>query len=252
MSKTFVVLPTYNEIENLQKIVEAIFYHLPHTHLLIVDDNSPDGTGKIADQLASEKPEQIFVLHRLKKEGLGRAYLAGFKRVLELGAEIIIQMDADFSHPPSLLPLMIKELAQVDFVLPSRYIKNGGTQNWGVLRQIISRGGNLYARLVLKSPVHDLTGGFKAFRRPVLEYLLSCPIQANGYSFQIEMTTRALQKGFHFKEIPFIFVDREDGKSKMSKKIVFEALFKTYRLRKELLQKKTLTLSSVLLQENKR
>lgn len=252
MLKTFVVLPTYNEIENLQKMVEAILNQIPQAYLLIVDDSSPDGTGKIANQLCAEKPERVFVLHRLKKEGLGRAYLAGFKRALDLDAQIVIQMDADFSHPPGLLPLMIKECAHSDFVLASRYIPRGGTENWGLLRRLISKGGNLYARLILKSPVHDLTGGFKAFNRPVLEYLLSCAIQANGYSFQIEMTSRAIQKGFQFKEVPFIFVDRENGKSKMSKKIVFEALFKTYRLRKELQNKSPLTLSSVLMQGTKR
>ncbi|MFO1520145.1 MAG: polyprenol monophosphomannose synthase [bacterium] len=232
--KTTVVLPTYNEAENLPSIVPAILQALPEAQVLIVDDGSPDGTGKIADGMAAQNPERIQVVHREKKEGLGRAYLFAFQIALDRGADVILQMDADFSHPPEVLPLLVEALRKNDFALGSRYIPGGGIENWDFRRRLLSRAGNLYARLILSSPIHDLTGGFKAFRRPVLEYLLASPIDCSGYSFQIEMTSRALAAGFRCVEIPFVFTERQVGVSKMSQGIVWEALIKTARLRKEL------------------
>ncbi len=232
MVKTIVILPTYNEAENICPMVEAIFAQIPSTQILIVDDNSPDGTGKIADNLAKNKPEQVFVLHRPKKEGLGKAYLEAFHQVLKMNVDQIIQMDTDFSHPPSLLPKLLEALRQYDFVLGCRYIKGGGTQNWSFKRRLLSRMGNLYAKTVLNLPIHDLTGGFKAFNRRVIEHLVTCPIDSQGYNFQIETTARALAAGFKCVEIPFVFIERENGTSKMSRGVVWEAVVKTFRLRK--------------------
>lgn len=236
-----VVLPTYNEIANLEKMVFSILEIIPDIQILIVDDNSPDGTGKLADSLASQKPHSIFVMHRQNKQGLGKAYMSGFEKALDLGADYIVQMDCDFSHPVELIPLMIDELQENDFVLGSRYIKEGGTENWGVIRQMISRGGNFYARQVLGSSIRDLTGGFKAFRKKVIEFILTCPLDCSGYSFQIETTMFAIAAGFSSKEIPFIFKDRVLGESKMSKDIVLEAFFKTWKLRSQIksMKKKT-------------
>lgn len=236
--KSVVILPTYNESENLPKIVPAILATLPQTHILVVDDNSPDGTGKIADDLSQQFPNQIFVLHRQAKEGLGRAYLAAFRHVLDLGYEQIIQMDADFSHPIEVLPHLLKGLESYDFVVGSRYISGGGVANWSLLRRLISRGGNLYAKIVLGQPIQDLTGGFKAFHRRVLKFLTNTPIQSVGYHFQIETTTRALNEGFSCGEIPFVFQERAQGHSKMSKSIFFEALWQTLQLRQTLKQQK--------------
>lgn len=229
--KTVLVLPTFNEAENIRKIIPAIFSQLPSAHILVIDDGSPDGTGKIAESLALSYPEQIRVFHRAKKSGLGRAYLYGFKQALEIGADCVIQMDSDFSHPPALLPELVSALNEHDFVLGSRYVKGGGTQNWGLLRRLISRGGNFYARTILHSPIRDLTGGFKAFHRRVIEYLLQCPLDSSGYCFQVETTSYALAAGFRCLELPFIFTDRQAGYSKMSKNIVLEALIKVWNLR---------------------
>ncbi len=230
--RTLVVLPTYNEAENLKPMVEAIFAQIPTSHILVVDDRSPDGTGEIADQLARDFPKKVYVLHRPAKDGLGKAYQAAFAQALKMGFEQIMQMDVDFSHPVSLLPKMIQQLDNHDFVLGSRYVPGGGTKNWSFKRKFISRMGNLYAKKILKLPIQDLTGGFKAFNRRVLEYLLQFPIESHGYNFQIEMTARALAAGFTCIEVPFLFTERRQGKSKMTKGIIFEAFWKIFRLRR--------------------
>lgn len=232
--KTTVLLPTYNESENLKEMIPTVFSFLPKCQILVIDDNSPDGTGKLADQLSLKYPNQLFVLHRQKKEGLGKAYLAGFQEALKLNSDHIIQMDTDFSHPPTLLPEIDEALKKYDFVLGSRYISGGGTENWEWHRRLLSKAGNLYARLLLSSPIHDLTGGLKGFNRKVIEYLLQCPLDSSGYSFQIETTSYAIAAGYSYLEIPFIFAERRSGSSKMSKKIILEALKKTFPLRNKL------------------
>ncbi len=231
--KTFVVLPTYNEAINIQKMIPAILEVLPQASILIVDDNSPDGTGKIADSLAQKFPHAVSVFHREKKEGLGKAYLFGFQKALDLGAEAIIQMDSDFSHPVALLPQLLASLREFDFAIASRYVRGGGTRNWGMIRQMISRGGNFYARFILGSSIQDLTGGYKAFNRKVLEFLLQASIDCSGYSFQIETTSYALAVGYKCVELPFIFSDRVEGVSKMSKAIILEAFLKTFKVRQK-------------------
>jgi len=228
-----VVLPTYNEAENLPSLTHEILSILPESQILVVDDASPDQTGEVANLLAKKDP-RVHVLHRKKKEGLGKAYQAGFQWALNQGFKKIIQMDADGSHPPSLLPSFVRALEDYDFVLGSRYIPQGGVENWSFFRQLISRGGNFYARTLLSSSIRDLTGGFKGFRKSVLESLLQTPITSEGYCFQIETTFRALRKGFTYKEIPFIFTERRSGKSKMNKAIVWEAIWGVYRLRNSL------------------
>lgn len=229
--KTLIILPTYNEIDNLQPLVEDILARGPY-NILVVDDNSPDGTGTLADELANEHKARVFALHRKQKEGLGRAYVAGFKWGLERGYEVLFEMDADFSHDPSHLSQFMREIeGGADLVLGSRNIKGGGTRNWSLIRQFISKGGSLYARLILFSPYHDLTSGFKAFRREVLEALNLEDIQSNGYSFQIEVTHRARQMGFKVKETPIIFEDRKVGTSKMNSRIVLEAMAVVWKIR---------------------
>jgi dolichol-phosphate mannosyltransferase len=199
-----------------------------------VDDASPDGTGALAEDLATLNPGRIRVVHRPKKEGLGRAYLDAFARALQGDAEYIVQMDADFSHPTSLLPKLVEALQHFDVALGSRYVPGGRIENWNWKRRLVSRMGNYYARVLLGSPVKDLTGGFKAFRRQVLEEILRKPIASQGYSFQIETTTWALASGFSWTEIPFTFTERREGLSKMSQGIIREAFFNTLRLRKTL------------------
>lgn len=224
-----VLLPTYNEIENLPRIVAAILAAAP-VDILILDDNSPDGTGKLADSLAAQD-KRIQVVHRPRKEGLGKAYLDGFRRALQTGYRRILQMDADFSHPPAHLPEMLRLCEQHDVVLASRWVKGGGTQNWPWLRRAISLGGSFYARTCLGVKVRDLTGGFKCFRREVLESIDLDGMEATGYAFQIEMTYRALQKGFDVVESPIVFVERSVGSSKMSHRIVLEAMLRVPLLR---------------------
>lgn len=224
--KTMICLPTYNEARNLPRITEAIFRALPETSILVIDDNSPDGSGAIADQMARENP-QVSVLHRSRKEGLGRAYAEGFRTVLSHSdAEIIVQMDADFSHPPDRLPDMIQAASEADLVIGSRYATGGMTQNWGVCRRLISRFGSLYARLWLSLLVRDVTGGFKAWRRELLEHILNCPISSGGYGFQAETTFFAFRAGAHIVELPILFIDRNVGKSKMTAAIAFEAFWR--------------------------
>jgi len=198
--------------------------------VLVIDDNSPDGTGELADALAAEL-DYVTVLHRPSKEGLGPAYLAGFRRALADGAELVLEMDCDFSHDPNDVPRLIEAAADADVVLGSRYVAGGGVRNWGLLRRFISAGGSWYARVVLGANVRDLTGGFKCYRRAVLEAIDLDAIHSKGYAFQIETTYRALRAGFRVTEIPITFVDREAGGSKMSRSIVLEAIWKVPALR---------------------
>lgn len=230
MRKTIICIPTYNEAQNLPLIVPAIFEQLPSAHLLIIDDNSPDGTGKLADALAAED-ERVHVLHRQGKQGLGPAYIAGFRWALERGYEAIFEMDADFSHQPHYLPAMLQALDEVDFVIGSRYVKGGGTQDWGLLRQLISRGGGIYARTILGLPIQDLTAGFIAWRAQVLKDIDLNNIDASGYVFQIEMKHRAKKAGFTHRELPITFPDRKLGTSKMTPNIAAEALLRVWKIR---------------------
>ena len=227
----WVILPTYNEAENLERIVAAVLEQLPESRrVLIVDDNSPDGTGEIADRLAASTGG-ISVLHRNRKEGLGPAYLAGFRIALDGGAERIIEMDADFSHDPAYLPKLIGAADHFDLVIGSRYVPGGGVADWGPVRRFVSRGGSAYARLALGLPIRDLTGGFKCFRREVLEAINLDAIEARGYAFQVETTYRAIRAGFRVVEIPIVFRDRADGTSKMSRSIVAEAMWRVPAMR---------------------
>ncbi|MEA2475344.1 MAG: dolichol-phosphate mannosyltransferase [Thermoleophilaceae bacterium] len=234
MPGTWLVLPTYNEAENIETIVAAILPRLaeasPDHTLLVVDDSSPDGTGAIADRLARDN-EAVEVLHRAGKDGLGRAYLAGFGTAMDAGAELIMEMDADFSHDPADVPRLIEAAGEADLVLGSRYVKGGRVAGWEWHRRLLSRGGGLYARAVLGVSVHDLTGGFKCFRRAVLETVDLHDVQADGYGFQIEMTYRALRAGFRVKEIPIVFHERRAGASKMDARIAAEAVWKVPALR---------------------
>jgi dolichol-phosphate mannosyltransferase len=234
MPGAWLVLPTYNEVENLEPIVDAATRSLAAAsgeyRLLIVDDNSPDGTGDLADRLAAQR-DDVEVLHRAGKEGLGRAYLAGFERALDGGAELVLEMDADFSHDPADIPRLIEATSDADLVLGSRYIPGGGVIGWGWHRELLSRGGCWYARVLLGVPVRDLTGGFKCFRRGVLETLDLSGIHADGYGFQIEMTYRAIRAGFRVREVPITFRDRVVGTSKMHGRIAAEAVWKVPALR---------------------
>ena len=226
-----VCLPTYNEKENLEPMVRALAEVLrPGDRVLVVDDNSPDGTGAIADRLAAEL-EFVSVLHRERKEGLGPAYLAGFRRALADGSELVLEMDCDFSHRPEDVPRLVGAAEDADLVLGSRYVRGGSVGNWGLVRRVISRGGSLYAQALLGLGVRDLTGGFKCYRRRVLERIDLDGIDSRGYAFQIETTYRALKAGFRVVEVPISFVDREVGGSKMSRSIVLEAIWKVPALR---------------------
>ncbi|MEO8288883.1 MAG: polyprenol monophosphomannose synthase [Chloroflexota bacterium] len=229
--KSLIILPTYNEIENIQAVVEEVLARGPYD-VLVVDDNSPDGTGALADKLSKKHRGRVHVLHRAKKEGLGRAYTDGFKWGLAHNYDVLFEMDADFSHNPAHLAQFMREIENgADLVLGSRNIKGGGTRNWSILRQLISKGGSLYAQTILFSPYRDLTSGFKAFRREVLESLDLDKIRSNGYSFQIEVTHRAHQMGYKIKETPIIFYDRKVGTSKMNTRIVLEAMAVVWRIR---------------------
>ena len=231
MNRALVCIPTYNEAENIELIAQAVLKAEPRVDILVVDDNSPDGTGKIADALAAKEP-RLRVLHREKKEGLGRAYLAAFRWALEQGYTYIIEMDADFSHDPRYLPAFVDAAeAGADLVLGSRYVTGGGTVNWGIGRQVLSRGGSLYARTILGVDTRDLTGGFKCFNRRVLESIGLDEVKSSGYAFQIELTYRTLKKGFTVRELPIVFEDRRVGHSKMSRKIFLEALTMVWKLR---------------------
>ena len=235
-ARIWAVIPTYNESMNVGPVVRAVAEALeriaPGAHrILIVDDNSPDGTGERADELGRAL-ETVEVLHRPAKAGLGRAYVAGFERALSCGAELVVQMDADFSHDPRYLPDLIGGVGDADLVLGSRYVAGGGVRDWGLARRAISRGGSVYARAILGVRIRDLTGGFKCIRREVLETIDLASVRAEGYVFQIEVTYRALKAGFRVKEIPIVFVDRAEGTSKMSARIAIEAMWSVPRLRR--------------------
>jgi dolichol-phosphate mannosyltransferase len=228
--RAVICLPTYDERENLAPIVEAIHATVPAVDVLVIDDDSPDGTGRLADELAARDP-RVKVLHRAEKQGLGRAYLAGFAWALERGYGLVLEMDADFSHDPRHLPALLAAAQDADLVLGSRYVPGGGTVNWGLGRRLISRGGSVYARAILGVRVRDLTGGFKCFRREVLEAVDLPSVECSGYAFQIELTYRALRRGFRVVEVPIVFVDRRVGRSKMSRRIVLEAMRKVWSMR---------------------
>jgi dolichol-phosphate mannosyltransferase len=223
-----VCLPTYNERENVEAMLRALGDK--GVRVLVIDDNSPDGTGELADRLAQEL-DYVDVLHRERKEGLGPAYLAGFRRALADGAELILEMDCDFSHDPNDVPRLVAAVEEADVALGSRYVEGGAVRNWGVLRRFVSAGGSWYARVLLGVRIRDLTGGFKCYRRQVLETIDLDAIHSKGYAFQIETTFRALRAGFRVVEIPITFVDREAGGSKMSRAIVAEAIWKVPLLR---------------------
>ncbi|TMC14990.1 MAG: polyprenol monophosphomannose synthase [Chloroflexi bacterium] len=228
--KTLIIIPTYNEIENLRPLLDAIFSYVPGTDVLIVDDNSPDGTGKLADEMC-EQNAHVHVMHRAGKLGLGTAYIAGFKYAVERGYDAAFEMDADFSHDPRYLPDFLKKIEDADLVIGSRYIPGGDTPNWSLLRRFISSGGNLYARLLLNLPIHDCTAGFRCYRREVLENLDLPSIHTQGYGFQVEMTYRVSKSGFKIVETPIVFMDRRVGKSKMSGLIFFEGFLYVLKTR---------------------
>lgn len=230
LERILVIIPTYNEAGNLPQIAPAILSQDPRLELLVVDDSSPDGTGDIADTMAQADP-RVHVLHRPSKEGLGRAYLAGFRWGLARGYEAMFEMDADFSHDPTFIPRFLKAIEETDLVLGSRYATGVNVINWPISRLLLSLGANLYARIITGLPLTDLTGGFKCFRREVLEAIDLDQVSSNGYAFQIEMSFRAWKKGFRLREIPIIFHDRVEGQSKMSKRIVREAIWMVWWLR---------------------
>lgn len=228
--RALVVLPTYNESRNLSQIVPSILAQDDRLEVLVVDDNSPDGTGQIADQLA-QAMTRVHVLHRQAKEGLGRAYLAGFRWALERSYAYVLEMDADFSHDPASLPKLLAAAEQADLVIGSRYQRGVNVINWPISRLLLSLGANYYARLVTGLPVHDSTGGFKCFRAEVLRAIPFDKVRSNGYAFQIEMSYRAWRKGFRVVEIPIVFTDRVEGQSKMGKRIVREGIWMVWWLR---------------------
>lgn len=225
-----VIIPTYNERENLPPLTRELLSLAQVDHLIVVDDNSPDGTGELAEKLAEKEP-RIVVVHRPGKQGLGRAYVAGFRRAMKLGADVIITMDADFSHHPRYIPAMLSRLAEsYDIVIGSRYVAGGGTRHWGVERQFLSAGANMVARLSLGLRAHDCTAGFRAYRRHVLESIPLDEIRSNGYSFLVEMLYRCQQAGFRVGEIPIIFEDRRHGQSKISREEIYKAMLTVFRL----------------------
>jgi dolichol-phosphate mannosyltransferase len=224
--RVWLVLPTYNEADNLEQLVQDVLKRLPDSRrVLIVDDNSPDGTGEIADRLA-KADDDVAVLHRAGKEGLGPAIIAGFREALAGGAEMAITMDSDFSHDPAYLPQLLRAIENADLAIGSRYVPGGGVTEWGRTRRFISRGGSSYARRILGVEVRDLTGGFKCYRREVLEAIHLEDIESRGYAFQVEITYRAVKAGFRVVEVPIVFRDREEGSSKMSRAIVAEAIWR--------------------------
>jgi dolichol-phosphate mannosyltransferase len=234
MTRVAVCVPTYDEAENVGALLDAVLGIFDASgidgRILVIDDSSPDGTADIVEARSREEP-RVAVLRRARKEGLGRAYRDGFRRVLDDGAEVIVQMDCDFSHDPAAIPSLLAALDEADLVLGSRYVRGGGVAGWPLLRRGISRGGCLYARILLGIPVHDLTGGFKVFRAPVLEYLLGRSIDSRGYGFQIQMTYEAYLAGYRVREVPILFRDRVRGKSKMALSVVTEAAVMVPRLR---------------------
>jgi dolichol-phosphate mannosyltransferase len=231
MARTLILIPTYNEVDNLEQALAAVHHHAADVHILVIDDQSPDGTGELADSIA-DQDERIYVLHRDQKEGLGKAYLSGFSWALEREYELIFEMDADLSHPAEAIPRMISAAENgADLVLGSRWVDGGGVVGWPLKRKILSRGGSLYARLILGASVKDFTGGFKCFKRSTLLQLPLDRISTAGYGFQIELTWRALRLGLTVVEIPITFTDRVAGLSKMSSAIFTEALLLVWKLR---------------------
>ncbi len=235
---TWIVIPTYNERENIERLLRAVDAQLAGAvpggyRVLVVDDGSPDGTGALAERVAVELGT-VEVLHRRSKDGLGRAYVAGFRRALDAGAQMVVEMDADFSHDPAHLPRLLAAARTADVVLGSRYVRGGGVENWSLTRRLLSRGGSLYARHMLGVPVRDLTGGFKCIRRRVLESIGLDSIGADGYAFQIELTALAFRAGFTVVEVPIVFADRTAGTSKMSGRIALEAVWLVAALRRRL------------------
>ena len=229
MPRTLICLPTYNERENLPRVIDAL--EPLGVDVLVIDDNSPDGTGELADRLAAERT-WVSALHRERKEGLGPAYLAGFREALAGDAEYVLEMDADLSHDPAAVPRLIEACANgADVALGSRYVEGGGTENWGFARRVVSAGGSLYARVILGLDIRDLTGGFKCFRREVLERIDLDAVTSKGYAFQIELTYRAVRAGYKIVEVPIVFADRTHGQSKMSRAIFLEAVMRVPLLR---------------------
>jgi dolichol-phosphate mannosyltransferase len=220
-----VIIPTYNEAENIEPIVSRVRAAVPEADVLVADDNSPDGTGKIADELSAED-DQVHVLHRKGKEGLGAAYLAGFRWGIDNGYGVLVEMDADGSHQPEELPRLLTALKGADLVLGSRWVPGGRVVNWPKSREMLSRGGSTYSRLLLGVPIRDVTGGFRAFRKETLEGLGLDDVASQGYCFQVDLARRAVEAGFHVVEVPITFVERELGDSKMSRDIVVEALWR--------------------------
>ncbi|MFF8276131.1 polyprenol monophosphomannose synthase [Streptomyces lateritius] len=225
LGSALVIIPTYNEAENIKPIVSRVRTAVPEAHILVADDNSPDGTGKFADELSAED-DHVHVLHRAGKEGLGAAYLAGFRWGVEHGYGVLVEMDADGSHQPEELPRLLTALKGADLVLGSRWVPGGRIVNWPRSRELISRGGSLYSRLMLDVPIRDVTGGFRAFRKETLEGLGLDDVASAGYCFQVDLARRAVAAGFHVVEVPITFVEREVGDSKMSKDILVEALWR--------------------------
>ncbi|WP_371367902.1 Polyprenol monophosphomannose synthase [Sporomusa rhizae] len=227
-----VIIPTYNEKDNIEQLLSLVYSYVPDIHVLVVDDGSPDGTGDLIESLmAGEHKGRLFVLKRAGKLGLGTAYIAGFKWALDREYQFIFEMDADFSHNPKYLPKFLDAIQNCDVVLGSRYVAGGGVTNWSLIRRFISLGGSLYSRIILNMPFHDLTGGFKCFRRAVLETINLDDVKSNGYSFQIEMTYRAFLLAFTIKEVPIVFEERAEGQSKMSSSIFREAVLMVWKLR---------------------
>ncbi|MEV6110195.1 polyprenol monophosphomannose synthase [Streptomyces sp. NPDC051940] len=225
LGRVLVIIPTYNEAQNIGPIVERVRASVPEAHVLVADDNSPDGTGKLADELAAED-DHVHVLHRAGKEGLGAAYLAGFRWGLDEGYGVLVEMDADGSHQPEELPRLLTALKGADLVLGSRWVPGGRVVNWPKHREVLSRGGSTYSRLMLDVPIRDVTGGYRAFRRETLEGLGLSEVASQGYCFQVDLARRATRGGFHVVEVPITFVERERGDSKMSRDIVVEALWR--------------------------
>ena len=231
MNKIYIVIPTYNERANIALLINQIFdLNINDLNILVVDDNSPDGTGLIVEDLKN-KFNNLNILHRPQKAGLGAAYVAGFKEALSRGADYIFEMDADFSHDPKYLPEFLNNIKDFDLVLGSRYITGGGVDNWNLMRRLISRLGNIYARIILFLPYHDLTGGFKCYRREVLENIDLDNLNSLGYNFQIETTYKAYKMGFKICEVPIVFTERKSGQSKFNLGIIWESFFKVLQLR---------------------
>jgi dolichol-phosphate mannosyltransferase len=228
LGRILVIIPTYNEAENIEPIVARVRTSVPEAHILVADDNSPDGTGELADKLAAAD-EHVQVLHRKGKEGLGAAYIAGFGWGLDNGYGVLVEMDADGSHQPEELTRLLDALGSADLVLGSRYVKGGAVRNWPKHREVLSRGGNIYTRLAIGVPLADATGGYRAFRREALEGIGLDQVASAGYCFQVDLAWRALKKGFRVVEVPITFIERERGTSKMSQAIVVEAMLKVGR-----------------------